>query len=620
VIYLSAEGLTKTYGEKTLFNNLNLLVTKGQKLALIAKNGTGKTSLLNILAGRELPEGDTYKLNLAKDIRLGYLDQEPTFHPEDTLLDCAFQSDNPKVRAVKNYEKAQLGLLDEKEAAEATQAMDDLKAWDTEASVKIILDKLKLTYYDKKVGTLSGGQQKRLALATLLISNPDFVILDEPTNHLDLDMIEWLEDYLIKSSLTMLLVTHDRYFLDRVCNSIIELEEGQLYKYSGNYSDYLEKKTLLIENRQTVKEKNQQLLKKELEWVRRMPKARGTKAKSRVKDFHELKAELANQFKEESMEILVKPERLGSKIIELHNLSKKMDGVVLFSGFHYKFKKLDKVGIIGRNGSGKSTLLNLITQKIQPDTGKVVHGDTLKIGYYTQDGIKNYEGKKVIDVIREIADVIPMESGKFLTAEQLLEKFLFPRKQQQVQVQQLSGGEKRRLYLLSILMKNPNFLILDEPTNDLDIMTLNILEEYLTSFPGCLVIVSHDRYFMDKLVDHLFVLGEGESIQDFPGNYTEWREKHQVFSSVNYSESSPILPEINPPKKELSYQQQKELAKLEREISKLEEKKTLLNNQFVTYSTQPDKILEINKELIQLNESLEAKELEWLMLQENLQQ
>jgi ABC transport system ATP-binding/permease protein len=617
VIYLSAEGLTKTYGEKTLFKDINLLITKGQKLALIAKNGTGKTSLLNILAGRELPEGDTYKLTLAKDIRLGYLDQEPKFNPEDTLLDCAFQSDNPKVRAVKNYEKAQMGLLSESETAEATQAMDDLKAWDTEASVKIILDKLKLTYYDKKVGALSGGQQKRLALATLLISNPDFVILDEPTNHLDLDMIEWLEEYLIKSSLTLLLVTHDRYFLDRVCNSIVELEEGQLYKYSGNYADYLEKKTLLLENRQTVKEKNQQLLKKELEWVRRMPKARSTKAKSRVKNFQELKEELSNQFKEEGMEILVKPERLGSKIIELHNLSKKMDGKTLFSGFNYKFKKNDKVGIIGPNGSGKSTLLNLITQKILPDTGKVVHGDTLNLGYYTQEGIKNYEGKRVIDVIREIADVIPMENGKTLSAEQLLEKFLFPRKQQQVQVQQLSGGEKRRLYLLSVLMRNPNFLILDEPTNDLDIMTLNILEDYLTTFPGCLIIVSHDRYFMDKLVDHLFVLGQGESLQDYPGNYSEWRETQSSSTPVKNLDKTPAKTDILGLKKELSYQQQKDLAKLEREISKLEEKKSQLNEQFVTHATNPDKMLSLNKELQLIQQAIEDKEMVWLSLQED---
>lgn len=616
MIYLLAEGLTKTYGEKVLFKDLDFLISKGQKVALIAKNGTGKTSLLEILAGNELPEGDTYKLQIAKGIKIGYLEQDPALNPQSSVLDCAFESDNPAVKAVKRYEEAQLNLLNEEEASEALQGMEDHKAWNVEAKVKMILSKLKLTEFDKKVGSLSGGQKKRLALAKILIEEPDFVVLDEPTNHLDLDMIEWLEEFLQNANLTMLLVTHDRYFLDRVCNSIIELEDGRLIKYSGTYLDYLEKKQLRVENSQVVKEKNRQLMKKELEWVRRMPKARGTKDKSRVKAFHELKADLSNQFKDEQLEIQVRPERLGSKIAELHNISKEAGDKLLFSGFNYKFKKLDKVGIIGPNGSGKSTLLNILTGSIAPDTGKVVHGDTLVLGYYTQDGIKDYEGKRVIDVIREIGDYIPLEKGKTLSAEQLLEKFLFDRKQQQVYVSQLSGGEKRRLYLLTILMKNPNFLILDEPTNDLDIMTLNILEDYLQTFPGCLVVVSHDRYFMDKLVDHLFVIGLDSEIKDFPGNYSEWRESVTSSDTAGKksAESMTNTEIVKPVANELSYNDQKELNKLEREISKLEDKKQKLMAQFLEFATDAHKIITLNRELAELESQIEEKETYWMEL------
>lgn len=618
MIYLLAESLTKTYGEKILFKDLDFLISKGQKVALIAKNGTGKTSLLEILAGNELPEGDTYKLQVAKGIKIGYLEQEPSLNPELSVLDCAFESDSPAVRAVKRYEEAQLNLLSEEEASEALQNMEDHKAWNVEARIKMILSKLKLTEFDKKAGSLSGGQKKRLALAKILIEEPDFLILDEPTNHLDLDMIEWLEDFLQNANLTMLLVTHDRYFLDRVCNSIVELENGGLVKYSGTYLDYLEKKQLRTENFQVVKEKNRQLMKKELEWVRRMPKARGTKDKSRIKAFHELKAELSSQFKDEQLEIEVKPERLGSKIIELHNISKKAGDKLLFSGFSYKFSKLDKVGIIGPNGSGKSTLLNILTRHVTPDSGKVVHGDTLVLGYYTQEGIKDYEGKRVIDVIREIGDYIPLEKGRMLTAEQLLEKFLFDRKQQQVYVSQLSGGEKRRLYLLTILMKNPNFLILDEPTNDLDIMTLNILEDYLQTFPGCLVVVSHDRYFMDKLVDHLFVIGMDSSIRDFPGNYSEWRES--AADQHDISDKPAPAQQVAAPEGqkavagELSYNEQKELNKLEREISRLEDKKQALMAQFLEFATDAHKINELNKELAELEAKIEEKESAWIEL------
>lgn len=620
MIYLLAEGITKTYGEKTLFKDLNLIISKGQRVALIAKNGTGKTSLLNILAGKELPEGDTYKIEVAKDIQVNYLAQEPVFNEELSVLDCVFDSNNPALVAVKAYEMSQIGNVSEVEAAEAIQAMDDEKAWDIEAKVKTILSKLKLSNFDKQVKFLSGGQRKRLALAKILIDNPDFVILDEPTNHLDLDMIEWLEDFLRNANLTMLLVTHDRYFLDRVCNSIFELEDGQLIKYSGNYGDYLEKKEMRMENAQVVRDKNRQLMKKELEWVRRMPQGRGTKAKSRVKAFHDLKEELSKTFDDSKLEIQVKPDRLGSKILELHNVSMEIEEKVLFENFNYKFKQKDKVGIIGPNGSGKSTLLNILTGERQPSTGKVVHGETLSIGYYTQDGMKGYEGKRVIDVIRDIAEFIPLEKGKTMSAEQLLEKFLFNRKQQQVYVSQLSGGERRRLFLLTILIRNPNFLILDEPTNDLDIMTLNILEDYLQQFPGCLLVVSHDRYFMDKLVDHLFVLGDGSEIRDFSGTYTEWRDNYvpqgeEDKKPAAAKEDNSQTNEAEPKKgRELSYQEQKELSKIERDIEKLEAKKKDVLERFVTHSTDSAKLAELNIELKKIEEGIEEKEMAWMEL------
>lgn len=624
MIYLLAEGITKTYGEKTLFRELGLIISKGQKVALIAKNGTGKTSLLNILAGKELPEGDTYKIEIAKDIQINYLAQEPVFNEELSVLDCVFDSDNPALVAVKRYEMSQIGLVSEAEAGEAIQAMDDEKAWDVEAKVKTILSKLKLTNFDKQVKFLSGGQRKRLALAKILIDNPDFVILDEPTNHLDLDMIEWLEDFLRNAGLTMLLVTHDRYFLDRVCDTIYELEDGQLVKYSGNYGDYLEKKEMRMENAQVVRDKNRQLMKKELEWVRRMPQGRGTKAKSRIKAFHDLKEELSKTFDDARLEIQVKPERLGSKILELHNVSMHIDNRALFENFNYKFKQKDKVGIIGPNGSGKSTLLNILTGQREPSTGKVVHGETLLLGYYTQEGMKDAEGKRVIDVIRDIAEFIPLEKGKILTAEQLLEKFLFSRKQQQVYVSQLSGGERRRLFLLTILIKNPNFLILDEPTNDLDIMTLNILEDYLQQFPGCLIVVSHDRYFMDKLVDHLFVLGDSKEIRDFPGTYTEWRDNYlsqaEMYAPQSSAKAEAGAADTPEPKKarELSYQEQKELSKLEREIEKLEGKKKEVLDKFITYATDSGKLAELNIELKKIEEGIEEKEMAWMELADRL--
>ncbi|MEM9823881.1 MAG: ABC-F family ATP-binding cassette domain-containing protein, partial [Bacteroidota bacterium] len=521
--YLSLENVSKTYGDKVLFKNLDLQISMGDKVALVAKNGTGKTTLLKVIAGIEAGEGETCKIQVRKGIRIGFLEQEPVFLPGQTITDAVFDSDHEMIRVTKRYAASLLHPADEKEMEQALAQMDDLKAWDFEARMKEILFKLKIERLDQQVSTLSGGQKKRLALAKLLIEDPEFLILDEPTNHLDLDMIEWLENYLQQAKLTVFMVTHDRYFLERVCNTIVELDRGILYKYRGSYSDFLEKKSMRQENESTVLDKTKKLMRKELEWIRRQPKARGTKAKSRVDKFFEIKEKAGQKLDNDRMQIDIKGSRLGSKIIEAHNISKSFDDFKIVENFSYKFKKKERVGIVGPNGVGKTTFLKLLTKSIRPDHGKVIVGDTVVFGYYTQAGIQGAEDKKVIDVVRDVAEYIPLEKGQKLTAINLLDRFLFSREQHQVQVAQLSGGERRRLYLLTVLMENPNFLILDEPTNDLDILTLNILEEFLMDFPGCLIVVSHDRYFMDKLVDHLFILEGKGRVKDYNGNYSDYR-------------------------------------------------------------------------------------------------
>ncbi|MFZ1227516.1 MAG: ABC-F family ATP-binding cassette domain-containing protein, partial [Saprospiraceae bacterium] len=521
--YLTLENIKKSYGDKILFTGLSMFINEGQKIALIARNGTGKTTLLQVIAGLEGSEGENAKIQFKKDLRIEYLTQEPEFNPEHTVMDAIFASENPVLQAVKEYESALLHPENEDRMQKAMNKMEDHEAWDMESKVKEILTKLKIGDFELQVKNLSGGQVKRLALAKVLISEPELLILDEPTNHLDMEMIEWLENYLQHPGLTLLLVTHDRYFLENVCNQILELENGNIYKYAGNYSEYLEKKNERAENDGVVLDKNRKLFLKELDWVRRMPQARSTKAKSRIDKFDELKQELSQQRDATMLQINIKANRLGSKIIEAHNIGKAYDGKKLFSGFSYKFKRFDRVGIIGPNGTGKSTFLQIITGGLIPDDGKIVIGETVVFGYYTQSGMKLKEDRRVIDVITDVAEYIPTEKGHNITAASLLEKFMFPREQQQVFASQLSGGEKRRLYLLTILMANPNFLILDEPTNDLDLVTLNVLEEFLTTFQGCVVLVSHDRYFMDKLVDHLFVFGQDNKIIDYPGNYTQYR-------------------------------------------------------------------------------------------------
>ncbi|MCB0570882.1 MAG: ABC-F family ATP-binding cassette domain-containing protein [Phaeodactylibacter sp.] len=620
MLYLSLENVSKSYGDKVLFQNISLQLNKGQKVALVAKNGSGKTTLLRVVAGLEPPEGETARVLLSRDTRLGYLEQEPDFFEGHTILEAVLDSDNPLIQAIRRYEHAMLFPDNTAEMEKAIHRMDDLKAWDFEARIREILTKLEVSDFNQPVSTLSGGQKKRLALAKLIIEEPEFIILDEPTNHLDLDMIEWLEEYLSQPNLTFLMVTHDRYFLERVCNLILELDNGQAYKYSGNYSDFLDKKATRHEVENAELEKNRKLLKRELEWVRRMPQARGTKAKARVDAFEGLQEKMSQKREYKEVQIDIQGQRLGKKILEAHNLSKRFDDRKIVEGFSYKFQKFERVGIIGPNGVGKTTFLKLLTQELRPDGGKVVPGGNTVFGYYTQDGIQLKDDKRVIDVVQDIAEFIPMEKGQKLTAPQLLERFLFSRKQQQVYVSQLSGGERRRLYLLTILMLNPNFLILDEPTNDLDIMTLNVLEEFLLDFPGCVIIVSHDRYFMDKIVSHLFIFEGDGQIRDFNGDYSDYREiqkeREREQRRVERAEQQKGRQQQQQKQSGLSEEERKELKRLERQILQLEERKKAIEEAFDTTGLEPDKITEMAKELSAVKEELEEKELRWMELAE----
>jgi ABC transport system ATP-binding/permease protein len=615
--YLSLENVTRTYGEKILFRDINLSVSKGEKIALIAKNGTGKTTLLRLIAGEESAEGEQARVVFAKGIRTAYLKQDPQFDKDATVMETVFDSDNPAIVAIRDYETA---LLSQNETAlqKSASKMDDLKAWDMEAGIKEILSKLLIVDLNQKTAQMSGGQRKRLALAKILIDEPDFLILDEPTNHLDLEMIEWLEKFLQRPNLTLFMVTHDRYFLDNVCNEIIELDQGNIYIYRGNYAAYLEKKDARMLNDAANLEKTKKLYSRELEWMRRQPQARTTKAKSRIDDFYEIESKAKTGSSNDQIEISIETTRLGSKILELHNVSKSFGQKKILEPFSYKFKRGERVGIVGPNGTGKSTLLKLLTRQIAPDSGKIVAGDTLVFGYYDQEGLVLNEDKTVIDVIRDIAEYIPLEKGKKLTAESLLEKFLFPRAQQRVYVSQLSGGEKRRLYLLTVLMKNPNFLILDEPTNDLDILTLNVLEDYLLDFSGCLIIVTHDRYFMDRLVDHIFILeGEGK-IKDFNGSYSEYRAQKKLAERSFSEKANGNLQEmqVSASGGKESYEQRKEFQKIEKELKKLETAKLEITGKFDNTTLTADEIMKWSEKLKQIQEQINEKEIQWLELAE----
>ena len=616
MVYLELERVSKIYGEKILFDQVDLQVAQNTKVALVAKNGTGKSTLLRVAAGIDLPEGVGSSVYVHKDARMAYLPQEPDFGADATVMDAVYDSDNEMVRAVRDYEMA-LSRTDRPQLLQdALGRMDRLRAWDIEARIKEVLSKLNIENVNQKVATLSGGQRKRVALAKLIIDEPDLIIMDEPTNHLDLDMIEWLEEWLQSPNLTLLMVTHDRYFLERVCNRIIELDGGQIYHYTGNYSDFLEKKAIREETESAELDKDRKRMKSELEWVRRMPSGRGTKAKSRLSAFSELKNKVGSFRREDELTLEIKGQRLGSKILEAHNISKAYGDKELVRGFSYKFQKGERVGIVGRNGAGKSTLLHMLTKELEPDTGKVVHGTNTHFGYYTQEGINLKQDMRVIEVVREIAEFIPLEKGQKLTARGLLERFMFNSKQQQVYVSQLSGGERRRLYLLTILMKNPNFLILDEPTNDLDIVTLNVLEEFLLDFPGCVLIVSHDRFFLDKLAHHLFIFeGEGR-IRDWNGLYTEYREQLREEAQAAPPPVQQTTPAPAPPSdNQLSQEQRKAIRRVEGQIGKLEQRKQAINAEFNNMAAlTPERIADLGRELAEVNEAIEEKELEWMEL------
>ena len=617
--YLSAEHISKSFGERILFEDISFGINKDQKIGFVAKNGTGKTTLLNILAGIE--NADSGEVVYRKDLRVSYLSQRSELNPSMSIEEVIESSDNPTLRVISAYERALEHPEDQESLQKALEAMDRHRAWDFETQYKQVLYKLKLTDLQVKVSQLSGGQKKRLSLAVILLEQPDLLILDEPTNHLDLEMIEWLEQFLKKENLTLFMVTHDRYFLDRVCNEIIELDDLRLYRYKGNYSYFLEKKEERLTLAQTNLQKAKSLYKKELDWMRRQPKARTTKSKSRIDDFFKIKEKAHQRRKEHTVQLEIQMERLGSKIVELHNVSKAFEDLKLLNRFDYVFKRGERIGIIGKNGTGKSTFLNLMTGTLKVDSGKVVTGETVKFGYYTQDGIPIKPGQKVIEVIREFGENIPLAKGRNISAGQLLERFLFDRKKQYDYVEKLSGGELKRLFLCTVLIQNPNFLLLDEPTNDLDIVTLQVLENFLLDFPGNLIVVSHDRYFMDRIVDHLFVFeGEGK-ISDFPGNYSDYRiyedSKAPVEDKVGVKKIDSRRSE--PAKGQLSYLEKKEFKRLEKDIKALERKKAEIEDAFSKNEISQEEISSESLKLQEIIDELDQKEDRWLELSMKLE-
>ena len=612
---LSVENVAKYYGERILFEGLSFGINKGQKIAFIAKNGSGKTTLLEMIAGTSMP--DAGEINKRKGITISYLSQSPQLDENASLEEAILAADNETLQIINEYENALLNPEDQTAYQKAFDAMEQHQAWDFETQYKQILSQLKLPELDKKVKTLSGGQKKRLALCIALLEKPDLLILDEPTNHLDLDMIEWLEAFFAKEKLTLLLVTHDRYFLERVCNEIIELDHGQLYTYKGNYAYYLEKRNARIEQENTVAHKTKLHFKKELEWMRRQPKARTTKSKSRIDDFKKIKAKAKERRLDHEVQLEINMERLGSKMIEFHKVSKAFGEKIILDQFDYTFQRKDRIGIIGQNGAGKSTFLNLLTGHIPIDSGKIVTGETLKFGYYNQEGITVKEGQKVIEVIQEFGEYIPLKKGRKISAQQLLERFLFDRKKQYDFVEKLSGGEKKRLYLCTVLIQNPNFLILDEPTNDLDIITLNVLENFLLDFPGCLLVVSHDRYFMDKIVDHLFVFKGSGAIDNFPGNYSDYRVYENSIPQEATEKNTPSEKKHWKKTQQsaaLSYNEQKEFQRLERDIAKLEKEKVELQQKFTQSDLSPDDIKALSVQLSEVETTIEAKTERWFEL------
>lgn len=618
ISFLQVENLSKRFGEHLLFENISFGIGKNQKTALIARNGKGKSTLLSIIAGKDTP--DTGTVIFRNDITVGYLAQEPDLDPESLVLEEMFNTDTPVLTLIKEYERA-VSSNDIQALETLIPRMDALNAWNHETEIKQILSELKVDFYDRHVRELSGGQRKRVGLAKVLISHPDFLILDEPTNHLDTEMIEWLEDYLHDTQTTLFMVTHDRYFLDRVCDNIIELDDFGLYSYAGNYSYYLEKRAERLASRDAAIDKARNLLRTEQEWMRRMPQARGHKARYRIDNFYRLKDAASRPTEEKHLELDIKGQRLGRKILELEHVTKSYGSQCLVNDFSYKFIRGEKIGIVGKNGVGKSTFLNIITRNIEPDSGTIDIGETVVYGYYRQDGITFREDDRPIDIVKEIAERVDLGNGRVMSASQFLEYFLFPDKLQYAPVAKLSGGERRRLYLLTVLMKNPNFLVLDEPTNDLDIMTLNVLEEYLRSFAGCLLIVSHDRFFIDKIVDHVFAFEGNGLIRDFPGNYTQYADRREEEEKARREASKTTTTPTQPTreknrKRRLTYKEQQEMKQLEIDMESLNSERTELETALSSGTLSLEKLLEASRRVAEIIDILDEKEMRWLELSE----
>ncbi len=615
--YITLESVSKSFGEKILLDKIDLRVNKGDKIALIAQNGSGKTTMMKIMSGTIAAEGEHAKVLVAPGIRIGYLDQEPDLDPNHTILETLMEINLPEIKAWAEHHNATVSG-DAGALQTAAIKMDDHHAWDIESNMLQLLHQLHLEDQDKLVKHLSGGQRKRLALAHIILSRPDVLILDEPTNHLDMSMVEWLEEYLQQPDKTFLTVTHDRYFLDRVCNQILELDKGSIRTFQGNYSDYLEKKALISETMQSMQEKAKQLMKKELEWIRRMPKARTTKNKARIDNFENVKASAARVIYQDSVKMQIDMHRLGSKILECHNVGFYFDPERwLIKGFDYKFKNQDRIGLIGPNGAGKSTFISLLTGEMTPKAGKIVHGDTLRIGHMKQEGLYVPADKRIIDIVRDIADYIPLKGGGKITAEQLLERFLFLRPQQQVYYSQISGGERRRLYLLTILMANPNMLILDEPTNDLDILTLNVLEDFLMDYPGVVILASHDRYMLDKLADHLFVLDGDGGIKDYPGGYTSY----SVWKDNQSDENDPVMNSPDAPTTPSIDRQEvrKALRRVEKSLEQLVDQKQRLEENFLLPDPPLEDLQRWDRELKETTTKIQDMESQWMELAEQIE-
>lgn len=619
--YLQVNGLTKSFGELVLFQNISFGIDEGQRIGLIAKNGSGKTTLLNILTAKEAY--DAGSVVYRRDLRIAYLEQDPVFQGNLTVIEACFQSGNEITDLIARYEQT-MSSDDQSGLDNILQQMDILQAWDYEHRAKQILAQLKITNYDQKISELSGGQLKRVALANVLITEPDFIILDEPTNHLDLDMVEWLEGYLQRSRLSLLMVTHDRYFLDRVCSEIIEIDQKQLFQYKGNYSYYLEKREERISALNAEQDRANNLFRKELEWMRRQPQARATKAKSRIDSFYDLEKKVKQQSDNGSVKLEMKGAYIGKKIFEARHIYKSFGDIKILEDFNYIFARYEKLGIVGNNGTGKSTFIKMLMGEVSPDKGEFDIGETVNFGYYSQDGLAFDEQMKVIDVIQNIAEVIDLGNGSRLTASQFLQHFLFSPEKQYNYVYKLSGGERRRLYLCSVLIKNPNFLVLDEPTNDLDIVTLNILEEYLQQFKGCVIIVSHDRYFMDKVIDHLLAFNGNADIKDFPGNYSDYREwkEQQELNDRERLQEKPREQKVQQhkpvpsDKKKLSFKEKREFEELDVLIPQLEEEKALIETQLSSGTLSSEELMAKSYRIGELINEIDEKTMRWMELSE----